>query len=173
MKKFYHIDRLGILQENKNISLIQYNDIKPQELQCHADEMFPQGFSHHGDHYFLKNQSQAKIASPNIEILFEYVRRAHYKNRPSRFQSVFAFETIEQALDFKQKFGTSNSLIWEVESQENFKADMNLLTIGNNSILVYSYFAHLYWQGKTRENTFWEYLLVPPVKIIKKIEESN
>lgn len=173
MKKFYHIDRLGKLKEDQNISLIKYNDINPRELQLHTDEMFPDGVSQHGEHYFLKNGSQAKLASPNIEILFEYVRRAHYQNKPSRFQSVFAFESIEQALTFKQKFGTPDSLIWEVESKESFKADMNLLTIGNNSILVYSYFAHLYWQGQTRENPFWEHLLVPPVRIIKKIDEKN
>jgi hypothetical protein len=173
MNNYYTVDRLGRLQENQVIELIRYNDINPPELQSHVNDMFPAGVSHHGERYFLRNESQARLASPNIELLFEYVRRAQYPNRPSRFQSFFAFETIEQAVTFRERYGIANSIVWEVESEENFRADMNLLTIRDNSILVYSYFAHLYWRGETRESPFWEYLLVPPIKALRRIEETN
>jgi hypothetical protein len=173
MNNFYTVDRLGTLRENQTIELICYADIDPPELQSHVNEMFPNGVSFHGNNYFLNGKSLAGLASPNIEILFEYVRRAHYPKCPSRFQSLFALETIEQAMAFRKKYGSTNSLIWEVESKISFRADMNLLTTGDISILCYSYFANLYWRGETRENPFWEYLLLPPVRVLRRIKETN
>jgi len=104
------------------------------------------------------------------EYLFEYVRKSYYLQRPSRFQSFFAFDNIEHAKDFRNKFCNSQGNICEIESKVSFKADMNLLTLGN-SLLEADYYAHLYWKGETTGNPFWEYLLVPPVKVIRKVEE--
>ena len=173
MANFYTVDRTSRLEENQIINLIRYNDVEPPELQSHVDEMFSHGVTFHGEHYFLKNSSQAKLASPNIEILFEYVRRSQYPypHRPSRFQSFFACESVDVAKIFRERYGSSDASIWEVEAQDSFRADMNLLIIGNKSILVYSYFAHLYWRGETKSDPLWENLLVPPVKIVRRINE--
>ncbi|RLC64268.1 MAG: DUF2441 domain-containing protein [Chloroflexi bacterium] len=172
MTKFYTVDRCGTLRAGLAIELVRYTDIKPPELQIHVDEMFPGGVSSHGERYFLKAQQSPKLASPSTEILFEYVRRALYPHRPSRFQSVFAFESKDQAIIFSQKFGSGDEPIWEVEAKESFRGDMNLLTTGP-SILVWSYFANKYWKGEPGTDPFWEVLLVPPVHVIHKIQRGQ
>jgi hypothetical protein len=122
----------------------------------------------------VRGDSYAKFVkdlSPLIELLIEYVRRSFYPEKPSRFQSVFAFDNYEQAKDFKYRFSDDKSKgsIWEVEANNILKADMNLLSLGN-SLLEADYLAHLYWKGETIGNPYWEYLLVPPVKVIRKVD---
>jgi len=169
MRRYYHVDRNRTLKEGQIINLVKYNDVNPPELQDHVDFLFPEGVTSHGELYMLRGETPAKGVSPVIELLFEYVRRTHFPSCPSRFQSVFAFENITQAENFKNKYGTSGSLIWEVESDVTFKTDMSLLTL-QGSLLVVSYNAHRYWKGiSSGNNPVWEYLLSPPVKVIRRI----
>ena len=94
---------------------------------------------------------------------------SQFPSCPSRFQSVFAFENIAQAVNFKNRYGRPNSLIWEVESDVAFKADMGLLTL-QGSLLWASYNAHRYWRGfSSGNNPVWEYLLSPSVRVIREI----
>ena len=116
MRRYYHVDRNRTLKEGQIINLVKYNDVNLRELQDHVDFLFPEGVTSHGERYMLKGETPAIGVSPVIELLFEYVRRTHFPSCPSRFQSVFAFETIAQAVNFKTKYGTSGSLIWEGES---------------------------------------------------------
>jgi hypothetical protein len=161
-KKLYTLDRKGSLTSGLKIKLIQYKDIEPPPYQKHIDLMFPQGVSNHGDLYFLSNKSQSTDVSSQIEILAEYVRRSNYKMRPSRFQSFFAVDNLEQIKQFSEKFG--NGTVYEIETRNYFKADMNWLFQGN-SILSYSHSLHEYWKGNSTTNPFWEYLLIPPFLI--------
>ena len=150
---------------------MSYTDISPTELQGHVDEMFPEGISRHGDSYFLNNKSSVGATSPSIEILFEYVRRACYPDEPSRFQSFFAFESLESAKLFRIGFGCCKNTIWKVHAMKAFRADMNLLAF-ESTVLRHSYYANLYWQGRPGSDPFWEMLLVPPIHILNKVEES-
>lgn len=167
MPSFYTVDRFGSLREGLILGLTRYDDIQPNELQQHVDAMFPDGVTPHGERYFLKNTSTPHLASPNIELLFEYVRRAFYVTRPSRFQSFFGCEKEQQAVAFRQRFGKPDNAVWEVQAHEFLVADMNLLMTGT-SILVYSYFAHKYWRGEASQDPFWEVLLVPPVTVVRR-----
>jgi len=168
MRRYYHVDRNRTLKEGQIINLVKYNDVNLSELQDHVDFLFPEGVTSHGERYMLKGKPP-KGHSPVIELIFEYVRRAHFSSRPSRFQSVFAFETIAKAVKFKNKYEKSDSLIWEVESDVAFKADMSLLTL-QVSLLLESYNAHRYWRGNSSgNNPVWEYLLSPPVRVIRRI----
>lgn len=167
MAQFYSLDRLGTLNQDLEIRLTRYNDINPAELQQHVDLLFPDGLSRHGEQYFLKNDSSPRFSAPSIEMLFEYVRRACFPDRPSRFQSMFAFESLNEAIEFKARYGNGQGTIWQIESIEYFKADMGLLILGN-TILVHSYLAHKYWKGEAGERPIWEVLLVPPIRVIKK-----
>lgn len=169
MTSFYIVDRQHSLREGLTIELTRYSDISPRELQLHVDDMFPDGLSSHGERYFLRSDALALVASPNIEILFEYVRRAAYPSRPSRFQSVFAFRTLADARIFRASYSTKTEPIWELHAQSYFIADMRLLTAGN-SILWYSYLAHKYWKGEPSEDPLWEVLLVPPVTVLRSVE---
>lgn len=165
---FYTVDRIGSLKPETVLVLQRFDDIDPPELQAHVNGMFPNGVSSHGNQYFLSNTSLASLASPNMEILLEYVRRACYSTCPSRFQSYFGFQTIDDAITFRARFGEPQNSIWQVACRDYFKADMHLLNM-QGSILQYSYWAHLYWKGQPGSSPFWELLLAPPVKVVAQI----
>ena len=170
MWRYFTVDRNRTLEEDQIIHLVKYSDVKPLELQVHIDSLFPDGVTSHGERYMLRGQALAKGVNEVIELLFEYVRKSHFPSRPSRFQSVFAFENIDQAVSFRNEYGTSDSLIWEVESDVVFKADMRLLTL-QGSLLSLSYNAHRYWSGiSSGNNPVWEYLMVPPVRVLRRMD---
>lgn len=168
---FLTVDRRRTMNQGQVISLVKHADISPPELQLHVNCLFPEGLSRHGERYFISSQTQAQETNPSIELLLEYVRRARFPNRPSRFQSLFGIMTMEDALWFASAYGCDDSLIWEVECETFFRADMSLLT-QNCTNLVYSYYAELYWSGRTvTANPRWESLLVPPIAVTRLIGE--
>lgn len=173
MREFYTIDRLGTLKEGEVFNLTRFSDLNPKELQTHVDLMFPDGVSRHGDEYFLKNSSRANVASPAIELLFEYVRRAYFKDCPSRFQSWFGVESVKDAVAFRNEFGGGVGSVWVISAKRFFRGNMRLLT-SNQTTLVYSYFANIYWRGETGPiSGFWEVLLQPPIHVIRKVPEED
>jgi len=153
------------------ISLTKYTDISPIHLQEHVNKMFPEGVSHHGDKYFLLDNSAGNISSPAIELLFEYVRQAHFPNAISRFQSFFACETKGEAIHFRNIYGNEKDSIYEIYTANDYMK-VNMMLLGNNqTTLIYSHFAHEYWNGHASElpNPFWEVLLKLPVTIGSKL----
>ncbi len=170
MGYYFTVDRNRALKEGQIINLVKYSDVEPSELQVHVDSLFPDGVTNHGECYMLRGQTSAMGVNEVIELLVEYVRRSHFPSCPSRFQSIFAFQNIDQAMNFSKEYGISDSLIWKVESDVAFKADMHLLTL-QGSLLVLSYNAHRYWKGlSSGNNPVWEYLMVPPVRVIHRID---
>lgn len=169
MAKFFTVDRWGTLSEGMELCTQRHTDINLPELQEHVDFLFSDGVSRHGDAYFLSNESKASVTSPAIELLFEYVRRSYFPNKPSRFTSFFGVSSLPAAVEFNARFGARKGAIWEVEASDYFRGDMNLLT-SNATTLVHSYFAHLYWKGEDGPiQPFWEVLLVPPVRVLRQI----
>lgn len=172
MNTFYAVDRTHQLAEGMTISLTKYDDVQPNELQEHVDILFPDGFSVHGKRYLLENSSHGNISEPAIELLFEYVRQAHFPEITSRFQSFFACETLEDARTFKIGFGDSESRIYEINTENSyFRGNMNLLDNSRTS-LVCSYFAHDFWKGNAGPipHVFWELMLELPVTVGNRIE---
>ncbi len=171
MEKLYTVDRLGTLTQNQVCKLVKHDDISPKFLNFHAADMFPEGVSRHGDSYFLGSKQKTLIASPALELTFEYVRRSIYPDRPSRFQCMFAVDNLESARLFMEKHPDYDSSIWEVDAEVVFRANMNMLYAGD-SILVTSYRANMYWAGDPGPDgfPFWEYLLKCPVIIGKRVE---
>ena len=170
MNSYFTVDRKKSLRENQIIDLIQYDDVKPPELQKHIDLLFPDGVTNHGELYMVRGKTPANGINQAIELIFEYVRRSHFPLCPSRFQSIFAHDNIDQAIKFRDKYGKSDSVIWEIESDSAFKADMRLLTF-EGSVLVLSYNAHRYWKGIPSGNDpIWEFLIVPPLKVVHRID---
>ncbi|WP_448127758.1 DUF2441 domain-containing protein [Salinicola sp. NYA28a] len=124
--------------------------------------------------YLLSNKSRGDVASPIIELLFENIRKAHFSGRPSRFQSVFACCSIEEARQFKASYGDESSPIWEVyKDGPIFKGNMRLLD-NNQTNLICSYLAHEYWsgrQGPTEFSGLTEVVLELPVTVGTRIED--
>lgn len=178
MAKFYHLDRGNLLMEGQTIELVKYNDILSndnsqltEKLQNHYNNLFPNGVTMHGDGYFAKSNNFTLI-SPSLELVFEYVRKANFLDKPSRAQSFFAVEPIHDIFRFADILNVDvhNLSVWEVECETYHRANMRLLSVGSSN-LVTSYYANEYWSGGTASDTepFWEYLLVPPVKIVRRI----
>jgi hypothetical protein len=80
---------------------------------------------------------QALDPSAILEILFEYVRRTCFPDKPSRFISFFAWQTLEQAQAFRRTHADETKPIWEIEVETYHRADMNLLRL-EGSILQLS-----------------------------------
>lgn len=164
---FYTVDRKGTLFEGQLCSLVKHTDVEPPVLSEYVNELFPEGVSSHGERYFLQNQSQVMIVSPMLELLFEQVRRAAFSDRPSRFQSMFALETLTEACRFQSQFGSGS--IYKVNADVVFRGNMNFLNAGN-SILATSWFANQYWKGEPGlQEPFWEFLLKCPVKVGERV----
>ena len=172
MADFVTVDRWNRFSVDQVLTPTVFSDISPPELQSHANELFPSGVSRHGEEYFLRSSSRANVASPVIELLMEYVRRASFPERPSRFTSWFGVDSVEEARQFRSRFCGGEGRLCRVSTDNFFRANMSLLTVGQ-STLVSSWFAHVYWRGEAGPRApFWEYLLSAPVRVLEVIPES-
>jgi hypothetical protein len=174
MPIFYHVDRQSHLSEGQILTLthpVIQSDIP--DLQNFGRQMFPEGVSRHGDQYFY-SASRTDEKEPILEILLEYYRRAYCSYRPSRFQSWFGVESFDDALYFQKHYCQGKGIIWQVEAEQYFKAQMSI--ISHRTVLVFSYLANLYWSGQAVPQAslpFWEILLVPPVKVLQKVQHDD
>ncbi len=166
MYNFFHVDSGKSLKKGQKIKLTHYYGIENKELEEHVNLLFPKGFSRHGERYFVSSQIRVEFKESDlpsllennyikttsnsrngiIEILFEYVRRSNFPDKPSRFQSLHAFKTIEDATKFRKEYCESKGYVWEVKCDNAFKVDMNLLNL-EGSLLKLSYKIHKYWSG--------------------------
>lgn len=157
---------------------MRYDDVQPRNVAAHVDALFPDGVSQHGEQYLLRGTSAADHVSPNIELVFEYVRRALFPEAPSRFTSVFGWETradAEVGCTLIPTMGPGTP-VWLIESDAGHRADMGLLAL-QGSILSMSLRAHRYWEGGTLgeddgtvgHTPAWELLMAPPVRVIERV----
>ena len=166
--RYYTVDRCNRYSHGYILNLTSHTDFTPQYLQDHVDTMFPFGVSFHGNNYFLNGSSSASTVNPNIELQWEYARRANYPGAPSRFTSMFACETLPDAREFAERIGSGT--IWEVDCDNSFRADMSWLTLAD-SILTVSHAVNAYWNHEPISRyritaaSFWEILIPLPATI--------
>lgn len=155
----------------------------PTDTARHYRQVFPAGVSQHGFEYVVNGQRGSpggdKLGA--IEMLCELVRRSDFAAKPSRFQSVFACQTVEDALRFAEKFpinGENGSplqaVIWEVEAETapGHIGDMRLLSLGDNWLMAWT-LMHRYWQGEFNPDPHWEVLLSPPVSVLRRAADRR
>lgn len=187
--KLYHMAKKGLLKEGQILESKSINDIRCMDecttslLQEYFNKSFSKGVCVHGEYYFATGGAFTYI-HPVTELLLEKGRQAIDKNLPSRANVIFAIDNLD---NFNQLCSLMNVNkndydIWEVEAEVVFKADMLLidtiqtLVMENQSMLIASMLIDYYWQGKSlkefikNDESFWEYILEPPVKILQKIE---
>jgi len=154
------------------------NICNKDDLSNLVNELYPNGLTEHGKRYLLdeclaiRTNNGPAPAVPNIpimELVFELVRRIEFPNQISRFQAIFGWETIEEAIEFKKSHGINDSSICAVICKESAKLDMNLLYLGGSTIGSI-FFARKYWSGKAGTDPRWEILMRPPVEIVRIIE---
>jgi hypothetical protein len=183
----FTVDRNATLMPGHIIDRVRHSDLTPVVLQAHVDGLFPDGVTRHGDTYFLAGQQSAAAANPNIELIFEYVRRSKHPSAPSRFESVFGCESLEDAQAFRADpiWGNRGAPIFEVEvDAEPFRADMTCVTkLLSGTALIASYMADRYWRqqpndfhvfpGGSQITPFWELVLVPPVRVVAQVDPPH
>jgi len=168
--ELYTVDRQSRLIEGITCSLVEHDDISPTEVAELIRELCPGGVSQHGDSYLVTAPQLTTVTDANTEILFEWVRRAKYPEKPSRYQCIFAVESLSAAEIFKQQYQGIDSPVYKVRSENAFRADMRLLD-SRMSAVVKSLFANLYWQGLHHpvDPPFWEWLVPCPVVIGERV----
>jgi hypothetical protein len=160
---FYSVDRSGFYQTAGTLDLWQQDPLpgrpfwrlpdwfEADDLRAHVAELFPDGLSLHGWQYMVERHdfirptnSDALFVNHNmvVELVFEYVRRAVFPSRCSRFQSFFAWESLEMARAFRKE----GQALYRVESSSIFRADQSWLTLGVQNAIA-SLSAHRYWSG--------------------------
>jgi hypothetical protein len=183
--QFYHVSRSCILSGQILLSM-DYSGLMVEKETKHfcnteinkvVEKYFPDGISNHGNHYLsekirywhdYESNDRFLPCTLTIEMVFELVRRSGYPHLPSRFQSLFAFETLQEAQKFQTEYSKSESKIYLIEADNYSKHDMSLLTIGFNSIIGIT-LGEKYWNGGQSEHPVWEVLLKLPVTIINEV----
>jgi hypothetical protein len=182
----YYLVSLNELQINQKLELTTEKSAIPfwnvqglyteNDAKNKIDELYPNGVSKHGIQYLSEKFDFPKLNGkdfvPNmamIEWTFELIRRNSFKEKPSRFVSVFGCENIEQAKIFKKERRNNQGNIYKVKAENSFKADMNFLYLGP-SVLGNQVLAEKYWNGESTKNPFWEILMTGEIEVIKKME---
>ena len=169
MAVFYHVDVRGEIQPGETLSAMPVTSSKLPAEAAKLNAMFPEGVSFFGATIMLHMDIACKDAI--VEQILETIRRQFREkcnvDYPSRMSSLFACADIQSAQAFKNNFQREHGTIWEVECEDFFKGDMNYVchdVVNDNNLAVY------YWQGRQRgPEPFWEYLLRPPVKVLRQV----
>jgi hypothetical protein len=188
LPKFYTVDRAGSMNEN---SIFELNTNYPEKRMCTVDglynekdviarieQLYPTGLSRHGVQYLItrgivifkegtRSPLHITYTQPMIEAIFELVRRSEFPTLPSRIQSMFGWLTLEDARKFNESEGNDKS-IFEVESNNAFIADQNLLFLGSSVIGAYE-LARKYWSCDRSKNCKLEAVIPLPAVIGNKV----
>ncbi len=168
--ELFTVDRAGTLDEGLVCELVEYQDIQPPEIEARSRAICPGGVALHGELYLLKNQRCTSVIDADLEMLFDLVRRANHKDRPSRYQCLYAVNTLGAAVEMAAFLGIQSPRIFQLQSETAFRADMRLLHSGFSALVKY-HFAELYWDGlpMPEGRPMWEWLVPCPVVIGKRI----
>lgn len=190
---FYHIDRYGELKAGDIIRLNTDLPKTPYFLQ------FPDGLSSHGLLYssdFMHHLEFDDLSTFNLEFVYELIRSKNFPDKLSRFQSLFAFESLDAIPNWlflvsQNEMGTAQIVKLSVDHENYLKLDANLLGAGialhpmDNDIPEESYgkiFLHSasryydsafkYWSGMCTANPRYEILIKPPISVAEIVVQK-
>lgn len=185
IKEFYHVSclpkRFPTLPQTLALDLacleLPRYSIDPawEEFKQLVKEYYPEGLSTFGKDYLMEPVRYERVNGygyisnvMSIDAYFELVRRLRFSDRPSRYQSFFAWETLSEAQAFNQFKTAGQGEIFKVISAKAIRLDANWLKIGQ-LYLEGIIFAEKYWKGEASENPSWEWLLRFPVTVIEQV----
>lgn len=169
----YHVDKSAMLVPGQTLNL--FSNIKLDNLF----DTYDNSFSNHGLQY-LNQYTDSSV----WELCLEFVRLNHFPNFPSRLQSLFGVENLENALlwkGFLSHYTNSKINICKIDCSDYFKFDARWITnppalassdnfnFNNNSIAKMLECSYKYWNQEMSSNPLMELLLVFPVKILEII----
>jgi hypothetical protein len=177
--RYFSVDRQGSYAAGLIIALQQNQESQGNEIVEHIHRMYPAGFSRHGARYLRDVWPEMTLYDGNwnsgiLELLLEGVRQAHYPNRPCRYQSMFAWDSLDSALSFREASGTETDGIYELQPKDGVhRGDMGIYSL-RDSFACIDHRLHLYWQGKTLSSVpshtpRWEYVLPLPVTVGQRV----
>lgn len=181
MRLYLHTDRNESLQPGFTVEKEPYHDESLLAVYSpfmdtgfidHLMRMAKDGLSLHGARYLIQLNDMVNFPNLTTELYFEYIRWKHYCDKPSRLQSLFAWQTFEDALAFARETGKGK--IYEVQGQTAaFVGDMNHMQLSLNP-KEQEEIARGYWEGLPYDRKFgyhpkWEYLLSLPVEIVREV----
>lgn len=186
MARYYTVDRARKLRPGYVIGYeIDCKPILPdvrfrqEDLERLARDLFPEGLTRHGAEYLLRlpflvasdfgpgiGEKISVLYEPFLEMVLEIVRVAWFADKPSRFSSVFAWQTLDEAKAFRDKYNGGD--IYMVDADPGFQADMKLVALGGTNIAAL-WLARQYWRGEASATPAWETLLRPPVVVGEKV----
>jgi hypothetical protein len=175
---YYSVDRRGVYVEGGKIELMPNLAANGNDIVAHINERYPAGFSRHGMQFFRDPPPQPLpprfYDSAVLELLLETTRKAHYPDKPCRYQSMFACALLEEALGFRRTNGKPSDPVYELEPLGKVhRGDMAIYTLAPSAAGI-DHRVHLYWRGETLQIPGhvpqWEYVLELPVAVGTKIE---
>lgn len=181
MAKFFHVDSNRRLRPCDVVDLQSPTFRQAESKYAHLLDLFRDGLSAHSVRYLGPKGATSENAE--IEAELETIRRNVCPDAPSRFQSIFAFDNIDDArryacagftpqmamsIDVGRNLLTPSSPnIWLLEGQFSFRGDMKALVRG-----ALAEQAAAYWSG--RENKFeipvqWEHVIRLPITVLSTV----
>lgn len=166
MMELFTVDRSGGLYEGMVCELVGDSEIKHADIAAHVKEMYPDGLSFHGLGYLLGTYRDSPVVDVELEMFFDLVRRLRYPDAPSRYQCIFAVDSLDAAMRMAEKLNAQAPRVFKLQSEKAIRVDMRLLRSDNLPLAKY-YLADLYWAGKTPADgaPIWEWLVPCPVVI--------
>jgi hypothetical protein len=148
------------------------------EIVMHIKDRYPAGLSAHGYQYFGSADillDRFNLATPGalIELMLEAVRHAHYPQKPCRYQSVFAWNSIDECLKFRMTHGDGANPVYELHPERApHRGDMSIYGIAGTTASL-DMRLHMYWRGETLNNPAhtptWETVIPLPAKVGKQV----
>lgn len=187
MELYFHVDRgMSLEKLERPVTQLERYDFKKesflsiisplfdQDFVRSLESIFDEGLSLHGSRYFvglLRCADPGNFNSFLIEAYFERVRQSRFSDKPSRLQSLFAFDNLSDVVEFAKP---QRGHIYKVRPCGLCsRHDMGLLSSSFNAGEMESRAAR-YWDGKPKSDDEsyspkWEYLLKCPVELLERI----
>lgn len=147
------------------LNILDYRQLFSESMLEIIEKFRGKPLSPHGINYFVDCNTKS-LSTMWIELYFEKTRVNFFKNRLSRFQSLFACVSLEDAIRFWETYrshmaSAEEMKIYEIECKSYFRADMNAL--GGESFNDLPNQAAAYWSGNPWRlgKEKWECLLDP------------
>ena len=166
MAVFYHVDRTNeALSRGLVMGWMPIPDDLPVEERTMLAHWFPKGVTRFGLEIVRKQSPRLAI-----ELELEAQRRERYRVLPSRYASIFAFQSAADIHRYRHQmclpiYTGRRGRIWKVEGRLMFRADMNLEKQHCGNLKTA---AARYWAGEASDDPLIEYLLEPPVTVLEE-----
>ena len=103
------------------------------------------------------------------EWIFELLRRAEFEEAQSRFQSYFAWPSLEDAEQFITDHRDEEQTLFKVRCDKYELRDMDLIQASHIGSGLAN--ARQYWKGEAGSETpTWEVVMEPPIDVVEQVD---